>query len=266
MSKKITIVIIAKNEAENLKKLLPLLNWAEVLVIDNNSSDETEKVINDFGVSYLKTKKDNFAEIRNLALEKVETDYIFYLDADERITNELKNEILSLVDDKSLEVAKLKRDNFFYGEKIYYGGWQNDYVTRIFRKDLLKKWNGEIHESPEFTGSEKVLKSSLWHFTHRKTEDNLRKSSEWTIKEARLLAKKEKNKVTAFLILRKMMMEFFRRYIRDKGYNDGMLGFVEALVQSINRALVYIQVWELQQEPTIERKYEQWEDEVARQQ
>ncbi len=266
MSKKITIVIIAKNEAENLNNLLPLLSWAEILVIDNNSTDKTVELLKNFGVKFLETKKDNFAEIRNMALNEVQTDYIFYLDADERVTKELKNEVLALVDDKSLEVAELKRDNFFYGEKIYYGGWQNDYVTRIFRKDLLKGWQGEIHESPIYIGSIKVLKSPLWHLTHRKTADNLHKSSEWTIKEAKLLAEQEKNKVTAFLILRKMMMEFFRRYIRDKGYSDGMLGFVEVLVQSINRALVYIQVWELQQEPTIERKYEQWEEEVVRRQ
>ena len=106
------------------------------------------------------------------------------------------------------------------------------------------------------------LKNKLVHLTHRKTQDNLRKSAEWTIKEARALEAAMVKKVNLGLILRKGIMEFYRRAFKHQGYKDGMPGLIEALVQAINRMIVYIQVWELQQKPSIETRYEKIDQEI----
>ncbi|MBQ6438404.1 glycosyltransferase family 2 protein [bacterium] len=264
----VSVIIIARNEAANLRRLLPQLVWAsEVIVAANDCQDETVAVAEENGARVETIETTDFAALRTRAMDWASQPWLFYVDADERVTPALQAEIAGLVTQAGSRVTagRLRRLNFHYGAPMRYGGWQNDYVTRIFRRDSLQGWQGEIHESPVFEGEVKTLLSPLWHLTHRCTADNLRKSADWTIKEARLLAASPIAPVTAVTIARKMSMEFFRRYMRDGGWRDGMAGFVESLVQAMNRGLVYIQVWELQQQPTLAGKYELLEKEVQNQ-
>ncbi|MDO5561212.1 MAG: glycosyltransferase family 2 protein [bacterium] len=261
----LTIVIIAKNEAENLSNLLPLLNFSEkVVVVDHQSTDETKKVAENLGATCCPSEVDSFAQIRNQALKEVKTKWVFYLDADERVTPELANEIATAIKDEQISALTLKRENICYGFHLQHGGWERDLVTRIFRLSDLKGWQGDIHESPQFSGSQKVLKSPLIHLTHRCTADNLHKSAAWTLKEAQLFIAAKQPPITKKIIIRKTLMEFYRRYWQQKGYRDGMAGFVESFVQAFNRGLVYIQVWELQQQPSLESKYAQEETRIAK--
>lgn len=261
----LTIVIIAKNEAENLSHLLPLLNFSEkIVVVDHQSTDETKKIAENLGATCCPSTADSFAQIRNQALKEVNTEWVFYLDADERVTPELAEEIALSIKDENINALTLKRENICYGFHLRHGGWESDSVTRIFRLRNFQGWQGDIHESPQFSGSQKVLKSPLIHLTHRCTADNLHKSAAWTLKEAQLFIEANEAPITKKVIIRKTLMEFYRRYWKQKGYRDGMAGFVESFVQAFNRGLVYIQVWELQQKPSLESKYAQEETRIAK--
>lgn len=263
----LTVVIITHNEANNLRQLLPLVqNFAvKILLLDNNSTDETKKLALEFKTDYFFCQETSFAALRNQALTKVKTPWLFYLDADERVTPQLAIEISAAIKNSTVNTFTLKRENYCYGEKLTHGGWNHDLVTRIFRLNSLQSWQGEIHESPLFTGESQTLETALLHFTHRDTAANLRKSASWTIKEAQLFAHHPQTPlVTKATIWRKTLMEFYRRYYRDQGYKDGMVGFVESFVQAINRAFVYIQVWELQQQPSLPEKYQRLEKQVTR--
>ena len=259
----LTIVIIVRDEAQNLRYLLPSLDWAaRVIVLGNHCLDESETVAKQLGADWRKSESESFAAFRNEILPDITTEWVFYLDADERVTAKLRAEIeQKLVNSAGVAAYRLQRQDYHYGTLMRYGGWQNDLVTRIFRRSCLQGWHGEIHESPDFEGRAETLHAPLLHFTQRDTATNLAKSSRWTIKEARLLAAAGV-KVTKLTIIRKMVMEFYRRFWRDQGWRDGMAGFVEALVQACNRAFVYIQVWELSQKPTIEQKYQALEEKV----
>jgi glycosyltransferase involved in cell wall biosynthesis len=264
MIKDLTVVVIAFNEEENLEHLLSKLRGevGEVVVIDNNSTDETARVARRWGATLMQTKIVNFAQVRNLALEKVKTKWVFYLDADERVTKDGWQEMGAVLEEGVAAAVAIRRRNFCYGYELKHGGWEKDVVVRVFERSNFKGWTGEIHESPQFTGEVKQLVTPLLHLTHRNTVENLAKSSRWTIKEAQLLVEAGVGKVNKYVILRKMVMEFYRRYVRDRGYKDGMAGFVESLTQAMNRAFVYMQVWELQQKPSLKKRYEKIETQV----
>ena len=263
---KITAVIIAKNEEEMLAACLETLSWCdEILLIDCASTDKTTQVAEKYGARVIGFDHPSFAKIREKGLESVTTDYLFYVDADERVTPALAKEILVHLENEDCQVMQINRENICYGRKFNYGNWQNDQVIRVFQKTHLKGWQGEIHESPVYSGHVCELSHKLIHLTHRSTQENLIKSANWTIKEASLLAESSKTKKVTFLtILRKGFMEFYRRAFKFKGRKDGMAGLIEALVQGINRMLVYIQVWELQEKPSLADRYHKEEMQIKK--
>lgn len=263
MKSNITALIIAKNEEKMIQACLETLSFCQkIILVDNGSIDKTTTIAENYNCQVISFSHESFAKLREKAQSLVETDWLLYIDADERITPALAKEILFHVEKDDCQVMTINRENICYGQKFLFGNWQNDSVTRIFKKDNLLSWQGDIHESPIFKGNNINLQHELIHLTHRNTQDNLRKSAEWTIKEATALAAASVKDVTFFTILRKGMMEFYRRAIKFQGHKDGMAGIVEALVQAINRMIVYIQVWELQQKPSIKAKYEKEEQEI----
>jgi len=257
------VIIIARDEEENLRHLLPGLFWAEqVVVIGNHCHDDSQSVTRECGASWQESASEDFAVIRSEILPQLQTEWIFYLDADERVDGHLLAELREKLADPSIDVWRVRRQDYHYGVQMTAGGWQDDWVTRIFRRQSLQGWKGSIHESPIYQGKTADLSNTLLHFTHRDTASNLAKSSRWTIKEAQLYAAEGWPPVNPSTIIRKMVMEFYRRFWRDRGFRDGMAGFVEALVQACNRAFVFIQVWECQQSPSIKEKYEDLEQAV----
>jgi glycosyltransferase involved in cell wall biosynthesis len=262
---KITAIILAKNESSMIEGCLNGLNWCdEIIVVDNGSTDDTVEKAEQLGARVISFSHSSFARKRNEALKHAKNDWVFYIDADERITPTFAKEVMVHLETGKAKVLEMDRENYCYGFEFKFGGWQEDKVTRIFHKSALREWTGQIHESPVFEGEAIKIHSSIIHLTHRSTEDNLRKSADWTKLEAELLYKAGVKPVTLFTLLRKGFMEFIRRAFIKKGYRDGMAGLVEALVQAINRMIVYIQVWEFQQKPSIPERYEKKEAEIKK--
>lgn len=266
MKQTITAVLLAKNEEQMLPLCLKTLDWVDhILVIDNGSQDNTAQVAADYGAQVIGFSHSSFARLRNEALKHVDTDWLLYIDPDERITPTLAKEILVHLETDDADVLSFNRTNICYGTEFNHGGWEEDKVTRAFKTTKLEKWEGKVHESPVYEGRHQLLHTPLIHLTHRNTTDGLKKTIQWTAIEAQLLHKAGVAPVTLFTLIRKGGMEFFRRAILRQGYKDGMPGLVEAVVQGINKVLVYIQLWELQQSPSLEDKYRQYEVEITRQ-
>lgn len=262
----ITAIIIAKNEEEMIANCIEGLRWCdEIIVIDNGSTDTTANIAEKLGARVIGYANDNFAKVRNEGLKRSKTDWVFYVDADERVTPALAREIMVNVETNAAEAFTIKRQNICYGYHLSNGGWDRDFVTRFFKVSSLKEWSGKIHESAIYEGKNLTLKQPLIHLTHRSTKENLHKSAEWTGIEAELLYKADIKPVSLFTLLRKGSMEFVRRAFLKNGRKDGMVGYVEALVQAMNRVMVYIQVWELQQKPAISTRYEKIEREISSQ-
>jgi glycosyltransferase involved in cell wall biosynthesis len=263
MKPNITAVILARNEAAMIEGCIRTLSWCrEILVIDDSSSDETAQKAEALGARVVKFSHPSFARKRNEALKHAKGEWLFYIDADERVTPTLAKEILVHIETGAAPVLKIRRENYAYGHFFQYGGWQHDWVTPVFQKEALREWTGDIHESPVYEGETAELHSPLLHLTHRSTEENLRKSADWTKIEAELLYKAGEKPVRFITLLRKGTLEFFRRAVQQKGYRDGLAGLIEALVQGINRIFVYIQVWEFQQKPDLPERYQKKEQEI----
>lgn len=263
MTPTISAIVIARNEADMISNCLETLKWCdEVVVVDNQSSDHTGEIAQHWGARVIEGQGD-FATLRNLGLQKCKADWLLYIDADERVIPTLAKEIRAAMVDSTHSALSVSRSNVLYGHLLVHGGWNQDRVVRLFRREKLLKWSGAVHEHAEVEGTSGELKTQLLHLTHRNVIDGLIKSSHWTPIEAQLLFESGIPKVKATTIMRKGVMEVWRRIVVKRGYQDGVAGWVEALVQGINRMLVYMQVWELQQKPSLPERYQKFETQVS---
>lgn len=261
----ISALIIAKNEEEMIEQCTNTLQWCnEILVLDDGSTDRTQIIAEKLGAKVFSQSYNSFSRKREELARRAVTDWIFYVDADERVVPTLAKEVMVLIETSQGNALKFRRNNIYYGRRLKYGGWGNDYVTRAFKREALEGWSGEIHESAKFAGSELEVKTPLIHLTHRDTVSGLIKTTAWTPMEAKALYEAEIPRVGRLTIIRKGLMEFLRRFIFKKGYKEGQVGFIESLIQGMNKALIYIQVWELQQSPSIREKYQNVESEIQK--
>lgn len=261
----ISAVIITKNEEEMIANCIASLSFvSEVVVVDSGSNDNTNAIALREGAKVIKAPKGNFATWRNIGLQEATGDWILYIDADERVTPKLAKEITTTLRFTSNSAFALRRNNIHFGKWMEHGGWETDVIVRLFRKEKLKRFEGEVHEHAIVDGPVAQLTEPLVHLTHRGLEDGLMKSVVWTDIEARLLLEAHTPKVKPFTLIRKPLMELIRRLILKKGYKDGMEGWVESFQQAMNRFLVYGRLWELQQQPSIPEKYQRLEKEINR--
>lgn len=259
----VTAIILAKNEEAMLPGCLKTLGWCkEIILIDDGSTDKTAEIAESAGAKVIAFKHQSFARRREEGAKYASQDWLFYIDSDERVTPQLAQEIQINLETNQFLAFQLIRENIFFGKLFQHGGWETDTVTRLIKANALRGWRGEIHESPLITGKTSVLKSPLLHFSHRTVADGLVKSASWTPVEAQLIAKANHQTVTFMRIVKKGLGEFWRRAVKNKGYQDGEAGMMESLIQAINRMLVYLQVWELQQTPPIKDLYAVKEREV----
>lgn len=259
----ISALVIAHNEEVMLGSCLDCLQWCdELLVIDCGSTDATALIAEQHGAKVISFSHPSFARLREEAAKRSTGDWLLYIDADERVSQTLAKEIQVNIETGTGTVFSLLRSNHYFGQQLEYGGWGSDVVHRLFARDSLQGWYGDIHESPRFTGQVIQLKAPLIHLTHRSVADGLYKSARWTPLEAKALFEAQIPPVTFLTLLRKGTMEFLRRAFLKKGYRDGLTGMIEALIQGINRMLVYMQVWELQQKPPISDRYAKLEEEI----
>lgn len=264
MAASISAIIIAKNEEEMIANCIETVRWCdEIIVVNNDSADGTVAIAHRLGARVM-TLSGTFAQVRNEGLKRAKTDWIWYLDADERVTPRLAEEIRNVIEAPAGSAYRVKRTNILYGQHLQHGGWGDDWVVRLFERKALKGWQGEVHESAVHEGKTASLRQTLIHFTHRSVIQGLAKTIEWTPIEARLLVEAHTSPVRLRTLVRKALMELWRRMILQRGFQDGMAGWVEGLTQAVNRLLVYLQVWERQQRPSIEDQYRHHEEAIAR--
>jgi len=261
----ISALIIARDEEAMLANCLDTLKWCdEIIVVDNLSKDATRGIAEREGARVI-ASEGSFATLRNEALQHSKSDWLFYVDADERVTPALADEVQLTVETATHQAYAVSRNNVLYGSHLEHGGWGQDPVVRLFKRTALKRWSGDVHEHAEIDGSTGSLKERLVHFTHRDVISGLLKTAEWTPIEAQLLVDAEHTPtVTVGLIWRKTIMELVRRVLQKKAYKDGAAGWIEAMIQAMNRMLVYIQVWEKQQKPSLKDRYQQYEKSIVK--
>jgi glycosyltransferase involved in cell wall biosynthesis len=243
---KITAILIARNEEKMIGDALKSLAFCdEVIIIDNGSIDKTKEIAEKAGAKVYEIKSNDFSELRNLGLSKTDCEWVLYLDADERINDELKDSIKkNIAENSKYSAFLLRRKNFYFGKHE----WPKiEKMPRLFKKDKLTKWKGKLHESPTVDGEIGEVKDGfILHFTHRDLESMLNKTIEWSTQEAMLRYNNKHPQMTWWRFPRVMLTAFFDSYIKQGGYKAGAVGLVESVYQSFSMFITYAKLWELQ--------------------
>jgi len=245
----LTVIIPARNEEKMLEGCLKSVKWAdEIIVIDNGSDDKTASLARGLGakVIFCPRVAIDYSKPRNMGAKAASAEWLFYLDADERSSPELKREIEKAIKNSSFSAFTLPRQNIFLGHPMRHGGWWPDRVLRLIKKSQLKGWFGNLHEQPGITGKIGALENPLTHLTHRSLSEMLNKTNEWSALEAELLFKAHHPKMTWWRFIAVAGREFWYRGIVKLGFLDGTVGVIEIIYQMFSRMITYAKLWELQ--------------------
>jgi glycosyltransferase involved in cell wall biosynthesis len=236
-------LVLTYNEADNISDCLESLDWIEeVVVIDSYSQDNTVELAKEYTTEVYQREFDDFASQRNFGLEQLTTEWVLVVDADERVTPELAEEITDRLAKPNSEAYQIPRKNYFLGEWIQYCGWYPDYTLRLFKVED-NSYSGLVHEGLEIEGRVENLKSPLIHYTYRNLEHYLTKINHYTTLDAQKKYNAGITKGILYILLRPVL-EFIKKYILKKGFLLGMPGLILAILSSYYQFLKYAKLWE----------------------
>ncbi len=248
MANSLTVVVIAKNEEHMIRDCLISVEFAdEVIVVDTGNTDGTNQIASEYQAKIVASSGADYSQFRNDGLKKANSEWLLYVDADERVTPLLREEIKKVINYKNAaEAYAIPRQNIFLGKHMHYGGWSDDYVTRLFKRSKLSSWRNPLHEEPVYEGKLKKLMNSLVHFSHRDLSSMLNKTLIFTGYEAKLHLESRHPPIVAWRIVRVMATEFWKRFVVLQAWKDGPAGIIDGLFQVFNSFIIYARVWEMQ--------------------
>ncbi|KKQ01980.1 MAG: Glycosyl transferase family 2 [Candidatus Roizmanbacteria bacterium GW2011_GWA2_36_23] len=246
----ITVIIHTYREENNIEECIKSarLLTNDILVVDMESDDKTCHIAEKEKVRIISFPHSDYVEpAREFGIKNTESDWVFLLDADERITLELVQEIKSIIannfDSGRFTHYKVSRKNIFYRKWLQYGGWRPDHQIRLFNKSFFKSWPKEIHSTPLINGNMGYLSKPLLHYFHGDLEQMVNKTIIFEDIESNLLFKAGR-KTSTPIFFRKYLGELFRRLIMKKGYFDGSIGIIESIYQAFSKTITYLYLYE----------------------
>lgn len=243
----ISAIVITKNEEANIVDCLKSIDWVdEIILVDAESTDRTIEFAKEYTSKIFIKKWEGFAKQKEHALSKVNNEWVLHIDADERVTPTLKEEIINLVPN-DINGYYLWRENYLLKKHIKTCGWDNDYQLRLVRKAKTGLTNRLVHEGFAVDGKTVRLKGRLKHYTFVSIEKTITKINHYTSLRAQELFKKDKT-IGGFGIVAHGLAGFFKFFFLLQGYKDGVHGLVISLFHSITTFLSYMKLWELQAE------------------
>lgn len=240
----ISAVILTKNEEKNIEACLESLRWcSERIVIDDESVDKTVALAKKQGaLVFSHPLHGDFAQSRNFGLEKTKGDWILFVDADERVSTALKNEIVKRTEEDNVKSFFLKREDVLWGRALKHGEQGNVQLLRLAKKGT-GKWSGKVHEVWKTTGTTFLLENPLQHFPHPTIAEFLKEINFYSTLRAKELHDSGAT-ATWFSILLYAKGKFFQDYVVKLGFLDGIEGFIVALLMSMHSFLVRGKLWQ----------------------
>ena len=223
MTNKLSIVIITKNEEKFIFDALKSAVFAdEVVILDSGSEDQTCNIAKKIGARVEQQSWLGFGAQKNKAVELADNDWVFVLDADERITPELRDEIISTLKNPQFNGYRIARLNNFFGKNIRHCGLYPDYSIRLFNRQKGKFNDVPVHESVQIQGNTDKLKNHMLHLAFDTVEEFSNKQKKYAE-----LSQKDKNLIKAFI---SPIWTFLKIYIIRLGFVEGWRGFIIAKV------------------------------------
>lgn len=243
----LSVVIITYNEEENIGRCLEKVKWAEeIIIVDNFSTDLTRDIAGRYTDQIFQRKWDGFGSQKNYAISKATNNWILAIDADERVTRELSDEILALFrsGEPLLAGYELPYKVFFGDRWVRHGGWYPEYHLRLFRKDKGRFKERLVHEGVEVSGPVGRLHNFVEHYTYRSISDFVQRMDRYSTLSAEAYYKEGRQVgwiETAF----RAWFTFVQMYILKRGFLDGAVGFQLAILYSYYTFVKYAKLREL---------------------
>lgn len=225
---KISALLITFNEVNHINQVIENIGFVdEITVVDSFSTDGTfEKLQKLKHVNTIQREFKNFADQRNFALQQANHNWVLFIDADERIPEKLKNEILKEIKTPDDTAGfMMKRLYYFKQKRIRFSGFQTDTTYRLFKKDKVKYIEDKIvHEMPEINGKSKLLNHEMLHYCFNSSLHYKSKMEHYAKLKALELFKKGK-KANSYNLYLRPIIKFLTNYIFRLGFLDGKEGF-----------------------------------------
>ena len=250
---KISVYIIAFNEAEKVAATIASVQWAdEVIVVDSHSTDHTAQIATGMGARIVQVDFQGFGHLRNEALKACSHEWVFSLDADERCTPEVAQEIRDITNNPaSKEVWFVPRRNYFMGRWIKHSGWYPNFrQPQLFKKTAMVYDMKPVHEGYVLIGANSkpssmgVLKNAIWQFPFKNMAEVMQKANRYSTLGAEKLKDRHLSMQAA---LGHAIWTFVKHYVFKRGFLDGWAGFVIALSHFEYTFYRYVKAYESSQ-------------------
>jgi glycosyltransferase involved in cell wall biosynthesis len=239
---RLSVIIITLNEENNIYDCLESVKWAdEIIVVDSKSKDKTAEIARRYTNNVFVTEEKSFSGKKNFALEKTKCKWILWIDADERVSESLKNEIKKVIEnpDETIQAYEINRKSFFINGFIKHCGWYPDYGIRLFRKSAGIRFNDvRVHEKVIYEGRKSKLKHNLLHYTDLTFEHYISKLNSYTSSSALDLHDQGKKASVSDIIFRPVFT-FIKMYFLKLGVADGYIGLVLCTLSSVHVFIKY---------------------------
>ena len=239
----LSVIVITKNEVANIRACIESVLWAdEIIVVDSGSDDGTVEICRELGAQVFVHDWPGFGAQKNRALGYASKDWVLSLDADERVTPELRAEIEVAMNSGRAAGYKIPRRSNFCGRFMNHSGWYPDYVLRLFRRGQGRFSDALVHESVQMQGSVLPLQQPFLHYSYRDFDDVLSKLNSYSSASATMLQRRGKKGSLAQAVLHGLWA-FIRTYFLRAGILDGREGFMLAVMNAENSYYRYIKLW-----------------------
>lgn len=250
MASPISVLIYAHNDEKNIECCLigARLITSHILLINIGSTDNTASLAKKFGAQVITLKPTEYVELVRMAgIKNTNTEWIFILDSDEVVTEELADEIRQIINVSPTPTHfRVPRKNIFGKSKwLKHGGWWPDAQIRLIKRAALIDWPSIIHSTPQIMGDCSSIKEPLIHYSHGDFAQMVRKTIKFEGTESDLLHNAGR-KVNTLIFFRKFFGELFRRLIKERGFMDGNEGFAESIYQAYSKTVTYLMLYEKQ--------------------
>jgi glycosyltransferase involved in cell wall biosynthesis len=244
----ITVVIITKNEEENIKRCLESVKWCnEMIIVDDNSNDKTVEIAKKYKATvYLRDLNNDFSAQRNFGLSKAKNEWVLFVDSDEIISDALAFEMQNATGLRDQNLRNhdgfyIKRVDFMWGKQLKYGETGDKKFLRLAKKES-GLWEEQVHERWMVKGLIGELVNPIFHFPHKSMNEFLREINYYTDIRAMEL-NNHNRKVSSLSIIGYPLGKFIVNYVLKRGFMDGMAGLIYAITMSFHSFLVRSKLW-----------------------
>lgn len=227
---KLSVIIITKNEARDIEACLNSVAFAdERIIVDSGSTDDTVEIAERMGARVIsRTDWSGFGSQKNRALDAANGDWVFSLDADERVSDSLREEILQAITTSDAQAYWIPRSSAFCGIFLKYSGTWRDRIIRLWKRGSARFSDDIVHEKVVPTGTTGQLKNPIVHYSYRNFEELLEKTNRYSTDGA--IQAYRRGKRSGFgSALSHGFWSFFKTYVLQLGFLDGATGVMYAI-------------------------------------